>query len=159
MPEWDDNVWDKYGDEDENEGDEWKVKAYRDATKKMYNQWREFFGLIAAFADNLDDKGSEMPGRAESIQEMIMNNAYIVAPKIMGAIGGDLYIIKMENASIIRTNCMELMVQVGCAEMFGMAKKAHKNVIKEAMAKYRETFKEWVSTFEKDEFEDEWGLY
>ena len=37
--------------------------------------------------------------------------------------------------------------------------KAHGRVIREEIDKFRILFKTWVSTFQKDEFEDEWGLY
>jgi len=41
-----------------------------------------------------------------------MQNAMMLCPKIVGAEGGVLYIIGMENASIIRTNARELEVRL-----------------------------------------------
>lgn len=77
----------------------------------------------------------------------------------MGAEGGNLYIIRMENASIIRTNARELEVQVKSALLFDNCKEADSIIVIAEIAKFRELFKEWVKYFEKDDFEDEWGLY
>ena len=32
-------------------------------------------------------------------------------------------------------------------------------IIRSEIDKFRELFKIWVSTFQKDEYEDEWGLF
>ncbi|HYH14181.1 MAG TPA: hypothetical protein VD794_03110, partial [Flavisolibacter sp.] len=70
-----------------------------------------------------------------------------------------LYMLQMENAAIIRTNCRQLMEQVSFAAMSGIADEAHRDVIEEAMDEFRTLFKQWVATFEPDEFKDEWGLF
>ncbi len=83
----------------------------------------------------------------------------IVAPKIMVAVGCGLYVLQMENAAIIRTNCRQMMEQVGFAVLMDVADKAHKEVIEESIKEFQQLFKEWVATFQKDEYEDEWGLF
>jgi hypothetical protein len=35
----------------------------------------------------------------------------------------------------------------------------HKKVIEDVLLKFRELFNHWVSTFQKDAYEDEWGLF
>jgi len=40
-----------------------------------------------------------------------------------------------------------------------VADKAHKEVIEESIKEFQQLFKEWVATFQKDEYEDEWGLF
>jgi len=47
----------------------------------------------------------------------------MLCPKIVVAEAGVLYIIGMENASIIRTNARELEVQVKSALLFDYARK------------------------------------
>ena len=36
---------------------------------------------------------------------------------------------------------------------------AHGQVIRDEIDKFKDLFKIWVATFEKDEYEDEWGLF
>lgn len=122
----------------------------------MYKQWREVFGMATAFAENLADDGEEK--HPASTKALIYENLMIVVPKIIGAISMDLYVLKMENASNIRTNCKQMMEQIGFAVLMGWADDTHKKVIEEALVKFRELFKQWVSTFQKDTYEDEWGL-
>ena len=66
---------------------------------------------------------------------------------------------KWNNASIVRTNAKHLMEQVGFAVLMGFGEESYKEVIADAMNEFRLLFKDWVATFQKDEFEDEWGLF
>ncbi len=155
LPEWDDASF------HDGEGDEWKkISQQRLAAKYLYNKWREVLGLVRAFADNLT---SELDDESETHEQMtkrfIYENGMIIGPKLFGAATTDLYILQMENASIIRTNAKQLMEQVGFAVLMGFAEESYKEVISEAMNEFRLLFKNWVSTFEKDDFEDEWGLF
>jgi len=156
LPEWDDG---RFNFDDD--GEEWKTAPSRAAAKAMYLKWREVFGLVIAFAENLSEEPDEdgHESRSQTTSRFIYENAVIVAPKIVGAAGCDLYILKMEDAAIIRTNCRQMMEQVGVAVLMGMADETHKNVIEKSMIEFRKLFCEWVATFQKDEFEDEWGLF
>jgi hypothetical protein len=156
LPEWNDN---RFNFDDE--GEEWKTAASRAAAKALYLKWREVFGLVIAFAENLSDEPDEdgHESQQQVTRRFIYENAMIVAPKIMGAVGCDLYILKMENAAIIRTNCRQMMEQVGFAVLMDMADETHKKVIEESLNEFQNFFREWVATFKKDKYEDEWGLF
>ena len=156
LPEWEgDNL--NRGEE----GDEWKTPETRAAAKALYVKWREVFGLVLAFAENLceDAAENEHETHEQITKRFIYENAMIVAPKIMGAAGCDLYVLEMENAAIIRTNCRQMMEQIGFAVLMGNADPMHKQVIEESMNEFRGLFKNWVAGFKKDEYEDEWGLF
>ena len=153
LPEWNDEKF------DDDEGEAWKTKELRAAGKALYLKWREVFGLVFAFAENLADESEESESHEQTTQRLIYENAMIIAPKISSATLVDMYILQMENAAIIRTNAKQLMEQVGFAVLMGFAEESYKKVIQEAMDEFREHFKEWVATFQKDEFEDEWGLF
>ncbi|MFI5222028.1 MAG: hypothetical protein ACHQK8_06870 [Bacteroidia bacterium] len=158
LPDWDDEPFNLNEDD---EGEEWKTASARGATKAMYLKWREVFGLIMAFAEYIADDAKEHESESETqmTRRFIYENAMIVAPKIMGAAGSGMYVLQMENAAIIRTNCRQLMEQVVFAVMQGDADETQEQAIQEGMEEFRELFKKWVATFVKDEFEDEWGLF
>ena len=149
--------WESYSLPKTEEGEEWKWKPQLDAAKFLYEQWREVFQLVEAFSDTLPETKEEQ--MFPDTRHMIFENAYIIAPKIMSASGDTLYEIKMENAALIRFNCRQMMEQIGFAVLIGKGDPAHKAVIEEAVREFRLRFRHWVSLFEKDEFEDEWGLY
>lgn len=155
LPDWENSKF------EDNEGEEWKVKETRSAAKALYAKWREVFGLILAFAENLCDDPEENDSEThpQANKKLIYENAMIIAPKLLSAASIDMYILQMENAAIIRTNARQLMEQVGFAVLMGFADESYKNVIEEAMNEFRLLFKDWVATFQKDEFEDDWGLF
>ena len=156
LPPWEE---DDFNHDDEGEG--WKKKEAKQIAKALYNKWREVFGLIIAFAENLcsDSEENEKETHEQITKRMIYENAMIIAPKLKGAMTVDLYILQMENASIIRTNAKQLMEQVSFSVLMGFAEESYKKVIADAMNEFRLLFRDWIATFQKDEFEDEWGLF
>lgn len=149
LPEWNDRL--TGFDKDE----AWKWREELEIAERMYNQWREVFRLVSAFAEILPDEEDERL----STRSMIYQNAYIVAPKIMSACGDTLYQIKMENAALIRFNCRQMWEQVAFAVLEGVADREHKIVIEEAIDQFKASFRQWVATFKQDEFDDAWGLF
>ncbi len=152
LPEWNERLL-RLADD----GEEWKTRPAIEAAKALYQQWREVFDLGIAIADSLTDNA--LMNDEDSTKRLMYENLMIVGAKIMSAAGDTLYVIKMENAAIIRVNCTQLMEQIGFAVMTDMADERHQQVIRQAMDKFRLLFRQWVSTFQKDEYEDEWGLF
>lgn len=156
MPEWE--HFSRFGRDDEDEEnlspyDAEKVRLKVNRAKLLYNQARAIYKYAAVFCETL--KG-EM---AEITSGLIMQNAMMLCPKIIGAEGADLYLLRMENASIIRTNCRELETQIKAADLFGICNADYKNIVLDEIEKFRLLFIDWVKNFEKDDHEDEWGLY
>ena len=149
LPEWEGRL------QNRNKGEAWKWKVELQIAETLYRQWREVFNLVSAFAENLPDEEDERL----STKNMIYQNAYIIAPKIISASGDTLYQIKMENAAIIRFNCRQMWEQIAFAALAGNADAEHKEVIEEALTRFKELFHKWVSTFKRDEYEDDWGLF
>lgn len=159
MPEWED---DEFDDEDK-EGEEWKPNPTRDACKAMYEQWKEVMTLLnAAFdtdhrPDEPEEENDEKSLVAHS-KAMIIGDAFQVAVKIKSSEVG-MYMIRMENAGIIRKNAQFIKSNMLTMIAEGAISDEHGRLIRAEIDKFRELFKVWVASFEKDEFEDEWGLY
>lgn len=149
LPEWEDRLTDP------DDGEAWKWREELQIAEALYNQWREVFSLVSAFAEALPDEEDE----PVSTRSLIYQNAYMVAPKIMSACGDTLYQIKMENAALIRFHCRQMWEQVAFAVLMGTADREHKEVIEEAIDGFKVLFRQWVATFKRDEYEDEWGLF
>ena len=150
--------WENFRHLKTEDGEEWKWKIHLDAARSLYEQWREVFQLVMAFTDTLPEAKAEEE-MLLSTRQLIFDNAFIIAPKIMSAAPDTLYEIKMENAALIRFNCRQMMDQIGYAVLIGNADQGHKSVIEEALSEFKLRFRHWVSLFEKDEFEDEWGVF
>ena len=148
MPEWEDFI----GNDKENlSGNKVRLKVC--IAKRLYNQARAIYKYAALFCETLKGEMADMTAN------LIMQNAMMLCPKIVGAEGADLYILRMENASIIRTNCRELETQVEAADMFGICTPEYKNIVINEIEKFRLIFIDWVTNFEKDDYLDNWGLY
>ena len=89
--------WDEDDFEDE-EGEAWEKKEARRAAKALYLEWREVFGLIIAFAENLcsDSEENKTETHEQITKRLIYENALIIGPKLKGAMSVDLYILQME---------------------------------------------------------------
>ena len=159
LPEWDDHEFD--GDEDD-DGEGWKPNPTRDACKATYQQWGTVMTVLKAAFDSLKEPADEedMLGKemVEDHVAMVMGDAYEVAVKIKSSEAG-LYIIRMENACIIRKNAQFIKISTNSFMLDGMMEDQHREIIRDEIDKFRQLFKAWVVTFKKDEFEDEWGLF
>jgi hypothetical protein len=65
----------------------------------------------------------------------------------------------MENAAIIRKNAMYIYSALLTLMHEQVLEKSYVMAIRSEIDQFRELFKNWLSTFQKDEFEDEWGLF
>lgn len=154
LPDWDD-------DDVDEEGEEWKSKPGKEAVKSLMLKWRNLSDLVYAFMDMLADEGVDPNTESEpqSVRRMIYENITIMGAKIAGAANCKIYILQMENASVIRTNANQLWQQVQYAEMMGFVQQEYCQAIGKEIDAFRLGFRDWVSTFTRDDFEDEWGLY
>ena len=149
LPKWEDRL------HQVDEGEAWKWQEETDAAKALYNQWREIFGLVVAIVDTIKDEEEEKL----SLKAMIYENAYVVGPKIISAVGDTLYQIKMENAALIRYNCRQMWEQIAFAALMGTADSEYKTVMEDALKTFRQLFRKWVALFKRDDVEDDWGLF
>lgn len=139
----------------------------KDAYKKLpvYQKALEILELsikISEFMnDEINDKvsGTELQMAKFHADEMV-NNALIIPAKIAGAVGSDLYDIKMENATIIRKAARDLFVGCNGFTLFELNGLEYLEVLREEIEAFRIEFAEWVKTFDQwDYIIDRWGLF
>ncbi len=157
-PNWDD---DDFRDEDK-EGEEWKPNVTRDACKAMYLQWQQVMILLTAALETMNtDTGADSftAEMWETQKDMLMGDAYEIAVKIKSSESGNMYLIRMENASIIRKNAQFIKSSMLTFIAENAIEEDHGILIRKEIDLFRKLFINWVATFKKDEFEDEWGLF
>jgi hypothetical protein len=161
LPEWDDDDFDK----EEEEGEEWKPKPTRDACKKLYLQWQQVMMMLNGAIETMqvpeEGKEDEVSFPKEYWDDyigMILGDGYQVAVKLKSSETG-LYTIRMENASIIRKNAQYIYSALLTMMIENVIEEGYVMAIRKEIDVFRELFKHWVSTFEKDEYTDEWGLF
>lgn len=158
MPEWND---DDFRDQEE-EGEEWKPNPTRDACKILYQQWQQVMILLNGALESIDPQEKEDGFPFEYWDDnktMILADAYQVGIKIQGSETANMYVLRMENAAIIRKNAQYIQSSILTMMIEQVIEEAHGQVIRDEIDTFRERFREWVSTFQKDEYDDEWGLF
>jgi hypothetical protein len=157
LPEWED---DEFKNEDE-EGEGWKPNPTSILCKAMYEQWNQVMFVLNAAFDSLNEPGEDNMFSKEHLEDhkgMVLGDAFEVGAKIRSSEVG-LYIIRMENAAIIRKNAQFVKISTNSFMMDGLMEAEHRQIIRDEIDKFRELFKQWVASFEKDDCEDEWGLF
>ncbi|MGN6400044.1 MAG: hypothetical protein ACTHMD_06300 [Flavisolibacter sp.] len=159
LPAWDDDEF----DDGENEGEAWKPNPTKDACKAMYLQWQQVMMMLKGALETMQVK--EDPGEAEmpldfwdDYKQTIIGDAYEIAVKIKSSEAG-LYIIRMENASIIRKNAQYIYSSLLTLMIENVIEESYVRAIRSEIDEFRELFKQWVASFQKDEYTDEWGLF
>lgn len=150
----------EYSDEEpEKEGESWKP-LYK-LNKELQIHIKRISDTLQSMLSLIDDEDD----LAKSHLEMMLGDSWNVGAKLSGAQAGDSYLIYMENASIIRllmrgiksfTYSLEMENKYG--DDSGI-EAPYIKVLREEIEQFRVVFSEWVKTFQKDDFEDEWGLY
>ncbi len=158
LPEWDDDTFRNVEDE---EGEEWKLNPAKDLCKAMYTQWNQVIIVLKAALESLKEPGENSvysKGYIEDHKAMLIADAYEVAVKIRSSEAG-LYIIRMENAAIIRKNAQFIKISTNGFIEDDLMEEQYRQIIRNEIDTFREFFKQWVASFERDDCEDEWGLF
>jgi hypothetical protein len=160
LPDWDDSHL-RGGDDDES----WKPGSTRTAAKALYAQWQQVFFLLKGITGHLAGDDNQVAGAdaeremlAEAARNMI-GDAMIAGAKIRGSEAGNMYVLRMENAAIIRKCAADIYASLLLFMHDPEVDGEHIAVIRKEIDKFRELFIYWVCSFEKDEFADEWGLF
>lgn len=157
LPEWDDEGFRKIDEEEDNE--ERKNEIGFTTCKTLYNQWREVMAGINGLFSYATQAADIPETFLQTQKESVLGDAYQVAVKVRSSAGLDMYVLKMENAAIIRKNAMHIHTQIGGMAGMGFIEEAHAKAVRSDIDKFRLLFIEWINTFEKDDFEDEWGFF
>lgn len=124
---------------------------------EIYQKAMHIFKLVESFVSTLpeDDPYVEMT------KGIMMEDAIIIPAKIVGAEGGDLYSIRMQNAAIIRNHAMSLYVQMGSFNFFEKSKDVdYITIIRDEINEFKKLFIEWVASFDtQNHIWDDWGLF
>lgn len=90
---------------------------------------------------------------------MILGDAYEAGAKIRSSEAGNMYMLRMENACIIRKNAQFVKSSILNLMMEGEVDEEQGEIIRNEIDAFRQIFIIWINTFEKDEYTDDWGLY
>jgi len=152
LPPWKDNS---------NEGESWKTNLTTKACKALYEKWNEIIVMLSGALGTMKDLSDEKEKDSFTTEQkaMILGDAYEAGAKIRSSEAGNMYMLRMENACIIRKNAQFVKSSILNLMMEGEVDEEQGEIIRNEIDAFRQIFIIWINTFEKDEYTDDWGLY
>lgn len=150
-------MWDDFDDNDGwDEESEFDPKSLRDQiySHPLMKKANEILSLTHALVGSLDEARKELYGG------MMMEDAMMLSTKFSAAEGINDYILKMENATIMKVHARNLHAMTFQLAMEETHAEEHLNLLREAIGEFKILFVEWVKAFNpKDRLDDGWGLF
>lgn len=150
-------MWDDFEDEPEfDDENEFDPKSRRDQiySHPLMKKAMEIVSLTHALVGSLDDDKKDIYGG------MMMEDATVMSAKFAGAHGVDSYVLKMENATIMKVHARHLNSMTYQLEMEETHAEEHLELLREAIEEFRLLFLDWIKGFESaDRYDDGWGLF
>jgi hypothetical protein len=153
LPDWKD-------DNENDDGENWKPNETKSICKQLYQKWNEILMMINGAIGNADKTTAEAEATfLDNRKSLMLGDAYQVGAKIRSSEAGDMYILRMENAAIIRKNAQFVKSSILMLVIEGEIDEEHGELIRTEIDVFREMFISWVKSFKKDDYSDEWGLF
>lgn len=149
-------MWDDFEEHEEDDESEFDPKSQRDQiySHPLMKKAKEIVSLTHALVGSLDEARKELYGG------MMMEDAMVMSAKFAGAEGVSDYILKMENATIMKVHARNLHSMTYQLAMEETHAEEHLNLLREAIEEFKVLFVAWVKAFDsKDKFDDGWGLF
>ncbi len=150
-------MWDDFdNNEDWEDESEFDPKAQRDQiySHPLMKKANEIVSLTHALVGSLDEARKELYGG------MMMEDAMVMSAKFAGAEGVNDYILKMENATIMKVHARHLNSMTYQLAVEETHAEEHLNLLREAIEEFKTLFVAWVKGFDPtDRYDDGWGLF
>ncbi len=150
-------MWDDFeNSEDWEDESEFDPKERRDQiySHPLMKKSKEIVSLTHALVGSLDEARKELYGG------IMMADAMILGAKFAGANSISDYILRMENATIMKVHAKNLNSMTYQLAMEETHAEEHLQLLREAIEEFRILFVDWVSGFDPSErFDDGWGLF
>lgn len=149
-------MWDDFDINDFNEDDE---EVFRDKRDKLKNhplriKSVEIFKLTHALVGSLDEARGELYGT------LMLESAGILGAKFSAANTVSDYVLKMENAVIMKIHARSLDGMTYQLALEGTHAEEHLQLLRDAVIEFKDLFKDWVKGFDsRDRHNDGWGLF
>lgn len=148
-------MWDDF-DDDFDEEDEFDFRKEQERIYKhpLMKKAKEIVGLTKALVGSLDEARRELYG------SIMMEDAMLMSSKFAGAEGIPDYVLKMENAVLMKVHAKSLHTMTYQLAMEETHAEEHLQLLREAIEEYRKLFLEWIAGFDPSENHDDgWGIF
>ena len=145
-------------DDDDDDGVDYDPEEERKKLESLpiYKKSLDILDLTQQIVDTFDDEDM-----AKVHRQLMLEDAMIIPAKIAGAEAMDDYILKMENATIIKIHARSLLAQTSSAKFLDLLDERYLQLLRDELETFRSLFKEWITSFETGTTKegDGWGLF
>jgi hypothetical protein len=146
-------------DDDDELNDENEIDPERERNRMellpVYQKAEEIRELTRRIIDSIDDERIRMIH-----MNCMLDDSIIIPERIAAAEAVDDYVLKMENATIVKIHARSLQNQSTSLLFDGALPKEYLVLLTKEIEVFRLLFIEWVRTFQKtDGRNDGWGLF
>jgi hypothetical protein len=150
------SMWEDDDDNDDDNDYDPEEERRKLEALPIYQKAIEIYDLTKRIADTIESDKEHSP-----YIDMMMEDSMIVPAKIAGAEAMDDYILKMENAVVIKMHARSLLTQTAALRYLAALDEEYIQLLRNEIEEFRHLFKKWVQTFEIDTTKegDGWGLF
>lgn len=126
-------------------------------SKPIFQKAEEIRELAQRIVETMDKNDPE----SEIQSSLMLEDSMIIPAKIAGAEAMDDFILKMENAVIIKIHARSLLTRTSSLKYLELVDPEYLQLLRDEIEAFRLLFKEWVATFHIDTTKegDGWGLF
>jgi hypothetical protein len=149
-------MWEDDDDDNDEGGYDPEEERRKLEALPIYKKALEILDLTEQIVDTFDDEDT-----ARIHRQIMLEDAMIIPAKIAGAEAMDDYILKMENATVIKIHARSLLTQTSSAKYLDLQDERYLQLLRDEIEAFRLLFKKWVGEFETDTTKegDGWGLF
>ncbi|MBL7857727.1 MAG: hypothetical protein JNM57_08560 [Cyclobacteriaceae bacterium] len=152
-------MWDDDDEREDGDDESFDPEAHQRKLEALpiYQKADEILELTQRIVDTLEKDNPH----AEIHSSMMLEDAMIIPAKIAGAEAMDDYILKMENATLIKIHARSLLTQTASLKYLELVEMQYLQLLRDELDAFRFLFKEWVKSFETGTTKegDGWGLF
>ena len=147
-------MWEDDDDEPDFDPEEQRRKL---ESTPIFQKAEEIRELTQRIVDTMDKNDPE----AEVQCSLMLEESIIIPAKIAGAEAVDDYILRMENAVIIKIHARSLLTRTSSLKYQELVDSAYLQLLRDEIEAFRRLFIKWVASFHLDTTreDDGWGLF
>lgn len=120
----------------------------------VFKKAEEILQIVFALREMIHPERDEL-----AIMDLMCSNAVLIPAKIVGAEGGDLYSIRIDNAVLIKLAAVELKAQALLLKIHGLCDEKYVTLLRDTIDEFRVDFLHWVAGFDKEnDIQDAWNF-
>jgi hypothetical protein len=120
----------------------------------VFRKAKELLDMVQTIIEIIDEEKDDM-----RVGQFMLENAMLIPAKIAGAEGGDLYSIRLDNATLIKLAARDIMVQTNELQSFKLCDEKYIVLLRTELEEFRQVFHQWIECFDKEnDATDEWDF-